>query len=568
MRKNGLLIIVILNLLSGYLQAQISVLADGHENCCGTVNPNGFGVAGINGNGSPPFQYQWSTGAIHSSYDYTDTLWGIAGGNYTVTVTDDNGATGSGSFQMPNLPSLDFAPVAVALPKPGTSTGIIQASTFGNAVPGPLSMLLYNTTTSQTWGPVSFACGQSGVQGPCWGIHTNFDHLPAGNYTCQLSNSNGCSGTFSIQLPALATPVYSLALSPGPACSGAANGILTMHFSWQNNIPGNVNYSNSAFGPNQTQVKESLQYYLYTNAGLLTGIKYNLNDSEFTGLQAGNYKLHVVYLFDYPANPVEISRDTFPVTIVSTPNPAPAITANGSVTFCSGGSVLLSTPNSAGGIFQWKKNGTAINGATSNTYTATSTGTFKVQKTNQYGCIGTSAGTAVTVLILPAATAAPQGPTTFCAGDSVLLKANYNSSYSYQWKKNNANIANAITHKYYAKTAGSYKIKVTNSNGCTQISSAVNVSVPCRKESQDISNMDVSVTPNPSNDFFNLSVKPAGGEKITVTVYDITGREIKEVIQQVSPSEFIITGLLNGIYVAEIKQGSQRKIVRVVKTNN
>ena len=77
----------------------------------------------------------------------------------------------------------------------------------------------------------------------------------------------------------------------------------------------------------------------------------------------------------------------------------------------------------------------------------------------------------------PAATISAGGNTTFCSGGSVLLTANGGSGLTYQWKKNGVNITNATSATYTANTNGAYTVVVTNSNGCSTVSTATNVTV-------------------------------------------------------------------------------------------
>lgn len=48
-------------------------------------------------------------------------------------------------------------------------------------------------------------------------------------------------------------------------------------------------------------------------------------------------------------------------------------------------------------MYQWKKGGTNISGATLINYTAITAGVYKVKTTNSYGCGTLSTGVAVTV---------------------------------------------------------------------------------------------------------------------------------------------------------------------------
>ena len=73
------------------------------------------------------------------------------------------------------------------------------------------------------------------------------------------------------------------------------------------------------------------------------------------------------------------------VTLNPTPN-KPVITINGSLTFCEGNGVTFSTPSVANTTYQWFRNGVAIGGATSNTYTAIQSGSYSLTATTVGGC--------------------------------------------------------------------------------------------------------------------------------------------------------------------------------------
>lgn len=53
-----------------------------------------------------------------------------------------------------------------------------------------------------------------------------------------------------------------------------------------------------------------------------------------------------------------------------------------------------------------------------------------------------------------------------CQDDSVLLSTAFNTSYKYQWYREEEEIPNAVNDKYYAKDIGNYKVRITNANFC------------------------------------------------------------------------------------------------------
>lgn len=108
--------------------------------------------------------------------------------------------------------------------------------------------------------------------------------------------------------------------------------------------------------------------------------------------------------------------------------------------------------------YQWRKNGTAISGATSATYTTpalatTDSGsTFSVVVTNTAGS-ATSANATVTVNAVVPTVSAPAN-TTVVAGSSATFSVTASGSapFTYQWKKNGTGIAGATSATYTTPT--------------------------------------------------------------------------------------------------------------------
>ncbi|MFI5219979.1 MAG: T9SS type A sorting domain-containing protein [Bacteroidia bacterium] len=156
--------------------------------------------------------------------------------------------------------------------------------------------------------------------------------------------------------------------------------------------------------------------------------------------------------------------------------PAATVTPTGTVVFCSGSNVLLSGNTGTGLGYQWIKNAVDIGGATSSTYLATTGGNYKVRVTNSNGCTKVSAITTLSVSSVTA-TATAQGATTFCSGGSVTISANSGTGLTYQWVKGVTDIAGATGLTYNVTASGTYKVRVTNADGCSKTSSGVAVTV-------------------------------------------------------------------------------------------
>jgi hypothetical protein len=147
---------------------------------------------------------------------------------------------------------------------------------------------------------------------------------------------------------------------------------------------------------------------------------------------------------------------------------APVISAGGATTFCSGGSVNLTSTGT--GTFVWNNGGTPIGGATASSYSASVTGNYNVQLTDANGCKSNSNSIAVTVNAQDNATftyptnsicdASPnQTPTTSTAGLFSATPAGLN-------------FVSASTGEIdvAGSTAGSYSVTYTTSGSCPNAS--------------------------------------------------------------------------------------------------
>jgi hypothetical protein len=161
-----------------------------------------------------------------------------------------------------------------------------------------------------------------------------------------------------------------------------------------------------------------------------------------TATQAGQYTVTVT-------NNDGCSDVSDPVTVTVNPTPNSGVSVSGATTFCSGGSVTL-TSQASSGSYLWS------NGETTQSITVNQTGNYSVTVTDN-GCSATSGVTAVTVNQTPTATITPQGNTTFCQGGFVVLQAAGGGTY--QW--NTGSQASSIN----VSQSGTYTVIVTE-NGC------------------------------------------------------------------------------------------------------
>jgi len=245
----------------------------------------------------------------------------------------------------------------------------------------------------------------------------------AGNYTVRVTNASGCLSAISAVTAVIvnAVPVTPNITAAGPTTFCAGGSVTLTSTAGTSYL-----WSNGA----TTQ-----------NINVTTSGSYSVIVKNASGCQSAASVATVVTV------------NALPVT--------PTITADGTTTFCTGGSVTLTS--SAGTIYLWS------NGATTPGINITAAGNYTVQVINASGCqSAASAATSVTVNALPVTPVITAGgPTNFCDGGSVTLTSSAGSNYL--WSNG------ATTASINITTSGSYTVQVTNVSGCQSALSAASV---------------------------------------------------------------------------------------------
>ncbi|MBK7388223.1 MAG: hypothetical protein IPI23_03845 [Bacteroidetes bacterium] len=147
------------------------------------------------------------------------------------------------------------------------------------------------------------------------------------------------------------------------------------------------------------------------------------------------------------------------------PRPSVSILQGTGASICDSDSMELSVNFDSTQTWNWYHDGNLINGANMNSIFISQPGVYTASATNIYGCSTVSEGFNLSYLQAPIASATALGNTTFCQGDSVSLRAQFYPGYTYQWYNGHYLIPGAVNQIYKAKTAGNYRVEVTNSQG-------------------------------------------------------------------------------------------------------
>lgn len=280
-------------------------------------------------------------------------------------------------------------------------------------------------------GPTSFCSGQnvtltaSGASSYSWSdgsISSSISVVNSGSYSV-TGTSNGCSATSNV-----VNVNVTSAQPPTILSSSGSNSIC-------NNTP--VTLSGS-----------TAQSYLWSNGQTTQNI---------TVTSAGTYTLTVNY-----SNGCTSSSS---FTLQDGVAPTPQIVADGSLTFCAGENVILTTVEPYVS-YQWNGYNSTLPFAN-----IINSGSYSVTVTGADGCSGTSNSILVNVLPLPNPTVTPNGSVNICAGDNTTISTQ-SGFVSYEWFPNGGTSVSATVNQ-----SGYYYAVVTDENGCSNYSDSVHVIV-------------------------------------------------------------------------------------------
>ena len=398
--------------------------------------------------------YLWSTNDSTSSI----TVMPAVTSAYTVTATDANGCTGTSSYQVTVNPN----PLVVSPPSPAVCSG-------GSIV------LTMSGAQNYSWFP------QTGLSNPNGPDSTSVTATLTDSitYTVTGFSAEGCSASISFLVTVNPNPV-AVIVPDGPTefCAGGsvnlmatpagtylwstADTIQTINVALSGTFTVTVTDSNGCTGVSAPVIvtENPNPVPVITPGGPTTFCAGNSVDLSAT--PTGTYlwsssdttqTINVTTSGTFTVTVIDANGCTgasAPVSVTVNPLPVAAITPDGPIAFCLGGSVTLTA--SGGVSYLWSDNSAA------QSISVTSGGTYTVTVTDSNNCSGTASET-VTVYPLPIATITPNGPTEFCDGGSVILTAS--GGVSYLWSDNSSSADLNIS------SPGTYTVTVTDANNCS-----------------------------------------------------------------------------------------------------
>lgn len=366
------------------------------------------------------YAFQWNLNGTPISGATNQNYFATASGSYTCTVT----ANGCSKTSTAKVVNVNAAPNAIITPLSATSFCL------GGSVTLSANLAAGNTYLWRKNGVII-----SGAFG------SNYTTNTSGSYTVTITNANNCVAT---------SAATTVTVNPIPTVSIATNNTNPV-------CPGDTITLTATASTAVTYV------WLLNNSVIAS----NASDSIYKAFQAGWYKVIV-----QDANGCQKTSDSIQVQLLT---PPPATITSTTTTICQNDSTLLTANAGTGLTYQWNLNGTPIAGATNQTLFVKIAGAYTVKVTNAIGCIATSAQTVITVNPLPSTTITPGPSVNLCTGDSIVLHAPIAVGNTYQWYQGGVLLTGQTNDSLVVLLGATYTVKIVNSFGCSDSSSAVSV---------------------------------------------------------------------------------------------
>lgn len=458
---------------------------------CGASN--GSATANVFG-GTAPYTYNWSSGSTSAVAN------GLAAGNYSVTVNDAAGCSGTSNFTI----------------MPGTMPGNINFNTT--------NVLCYGSLTGSVSATVA---GGSGPYTYLWsnGATTNnISGVGAGTYTLTVTTAAGCVTTEMVAVTQPMSALDVVALKSDITCNGMNNGAASVNISG-GTLPYATLWSNGSTNTNLTGLSSGVYTCTVTDNNGCTETKMvnivepvaitvsstTIDHVSCQGFADGSILLNAgggtgTLDINWSTTPVQtgshainlgpgaytyIITDANGCTLASTENinePAPLIlTATPQDISCNGANNGSINVLATGGTSPYAIAVGTTSVANGGTLGGLSNANYNVHVTDNNGCT-----TSQTVTIHePLPVSLITSPNlTICPGENVTIYA-YTSggtgTYTYNW---NMGLGNNNSHVISPGMTTNYTVTVTDQNGCNSLPGNTQVVV------NDINNVNFAISGN------------------------------------------------------------------------
>jgi hypothetical protein len=369
---------------------QTNVTCRGSSTATATANVTG---------GTAPYNYTWTGGTITGGQG-TTTATGLAVGTYTCTVTDVNGCNVAPKVYTITQPNslLIATPAQSNVLCFGASTGTANITASGG-----------NPAYSYVWTGGTIGGGQN---------TNSVTGLAAGNYTCTLTDFNGC----------VISQVYTITQTPAVVITPSQN---------------NVSCNGLSDGVAIATVSGGTGSYTYAWSPV------SGSAAALSGLSAGTFTVSITDLSCVTTQTYVITQ---PTALVVTPTQT-NISCNGAST---GKATVVATGGMPAYLYTWMPSGG--NSATASNLPS---GSYTCTLKDMNSCSNVSVFTLSQPSVLQDTVSVFNATCNGCDGKISASVSGATAPYTYSWTP-----ANTSTSMISALCAGTYSLLITDANAC------------------------------------------------------------------------------------------------------
>jgi hypothetical protein len=528
--------------------SQTNVLCNG-----GTTGAASVTVSG----GVSTYSYNWTPG--NPTGDGTASVTGLTAGTWTCTVTDANSCTSTATFNI-TQPTAITANITSTPTSCTANTGTATVS----SVSGGVSPYSYNWTPGNPTGD-----GTPAVTG-----------LAVGNWTCTITDANGCSITRTVNVVTATGPTLTALSQTNILCNGNATGAASVNAATGGTTPYTYNWTPGNPTGDGTTAVTGLTAGTWTCTvtdanGCTASVTFNITQPTALAVapasqtnvscNAGNNGAAsvtvsggtTIYSYNWtPGNPTGdgtasvtgLTAGTWTCTVtdangcsatqtfnITQPNALVVSPASQTNILCNGGTNGAASVTVSGGTTAYSYNWTPGNPTGDGTASVTglSAGTYTCTVTDANNCSATATFNITQPPVLVVTPSSQTNVTCFGGNDGAATGSvtGGTPSYTYSWAPTGGNGATAL-----GLTAGVYTLTVTDANNCSA-SATFNITQPPAV----VVNISASVNPICAGDCSVLTATGASiyswapgslnGTSVTVcptstTTYTVTGSDI------------------------------------------
>ena len=424
------------------------------------------GAAAAPSGGTAPYSYLWSNGAT------TAALTNVAGGSYTVTITDASGCTATGTANITESTQLTAAATPTDVDCYSATNGSISLAVSGGTT--PFTFLWSNGSTTQNLSglaPGSYSVtvtDANGCTAQCGGTVGRPTQLLAisrtmdvscfdtANGSVDLSVSGGTApysylwsnGATTQDLVALMGGTYSVAVTDAHGCTATATAVINRPALLQASaLATPTSCTGSATGAVALSVSGGTAPFGYQWSNGATS-------QNLGGVAAGTYSVVVTDANGCTASARATVDQPATLTALASKTDASCTGSSGSITLTvSGGTAPYS--------YVWS------NGANTQNLSNLGAGTYTVVVTDAQSCTASCGATISQPIAMRTSTTVTAASCCLSSSGSIDLTVSGGTApFSYLWSNG------TITQDLSNVPAGTYSVTITDASGCMATASA------------------------------------------------------------------------------------------------